>query len=412
MRVSLKVANPRVGEKRPAEDIECSSEHSKMIMGPAVEQALTLFSTEVEEGRRVTDTVVNIQNEGKEDNYARGHSAALTLPASAPAAPSVPSTLAVPQLQCSADPIPPFEVISRRRDSKVVNKTSLASVAHSPSPKTTRKWSNPSYAPARVDGGGQLARAAAYIRERTTRRSPAFDEFVCRTPKGPPDRMTESESIRQPALLAVSKAETSAQSHSPIPLAALAMPALSPAFLSQADSIDEPSMELSRPVSKPGIAQVSLPHLPSLEGWWRARCKPPNVVVEPKRCSDSVVNRSFDSSATKHLPSSEAASVLPIPSSVCSSQISTPTSRPSGLELVWWERIKPPNKVAYRWLLYEAVNTLNKRADSVTHLGWNATTPRRSLCSSFLQPLLRIAGRGRQTSRCPRLLAAAFGQLQ
>src|SRR6266550_3590625 len=173
--------------------------------------------------------------------------------------------------------------------------------------------------------------------------------------------MTESESIRQPALLAVSKAEMSAQSHSPIPSAALAMPALLPAFLSQADSIDEPNMELSRPVSKPGIAQVSLPHLPSLEGWWRACCKPPNVVVEPKRCSGSVINRSFDSSATKHLPSSEAASVLPIPSSVCSSQISTPTSHPSGLELVWWERIKPPNKVAYtRRFLYEIVNTLNK----------------------------------------------------
>src|SRR6266550_2279821 len=221
MRVSLKVANPRVGEKQPAEDIECSKEHSKMIMGPAVEQALTLFSTEVEEGRQVTDTVVNIQNEGKEDNYARGHSAALMLPASAPTALSVPSTLAVPQLQRSADLIPPFEVISRRRDSKVVNKTSLASVAHSPSPKTTRKWSNPSYTPARVDGGGQLARAAAYIREHATRCSPAFDEFVCRTPKGPPDRMTETESKRQPALLAVSKAETSAQSHSPIPSAAL-----------------------------------------------------------------------------------------------------------------------------------------------------------------------------------------------
>ena len=38
--------------------------------------------------------------------------------------------------------------------------------------------------------------------------------------------------------------------------------------------------------------------------------------------SGSVVNRSFDSSATKHLPSSKAASVLPIPSSACSSQIS------------------------------------------------------------------------------------------
>ena len=331
-----------------------------MIIGPAVEQALTLFSNEVEEGRRVADTIVSNQNEMKGVRHTPSHPAAFTQPDSAPAALSVLYTLAVPQPHRSADPIPPFEVISRRRDSNVVNKTSLASVEHSTSPKTTRKWSNPSSAPARVDGGGQLARAAAYIREHATRRSPAFDKFICRTPRGLPDRMTESESKQQPELLAVSKAETSAQSHSPIPSAALAMPALSPAFLSQADSIDEPSMELSRPVSKPGIAQVSLPHLPSLEGWWRARCKPPNVVVEPKRRSDSVVNRSFDSSATKHLPSAEAALALPNPASAYLPQMPDLHRLSLVLRDVWV--LKPPNKVAYtRWFLYEIVNTLNKR---------------------------------------------------
>ena len=186
--------------------------------------------------------------------------------------------------------------------------------------------------------------------------------------------MTESESIRQPALLAVSKAETSAQSHSPIPSAALAMPALSPAFLSQADSIDEPSMELSRPVSKPGIAQVSLPHLPSLEGWWRARCKPPNVVVEPKRCSGSVINRSFDSSATKHLPSAEAALALPNPASAYLPQMPDLHRLSLVLRDVWV--LKPPNKVAYtRRFLYEIINTLNKRTHSVSYLGGNATMP-------------------------------------
>src|SRR6266550_1660830 len=153
-RVSSKAVTPRFGKIPSVDSIERSDDRSDAIIGPAVEQALTLFSSEVGERRRVPDTVVSIHNGEKRD-------------------------------VCS------------------------------PSPKTTRKWSNPSYAPARVDGGGQLARAAAYIRERATRRSPAFDEFVCRTPKGPPDRMTESESKRQPTLLAVSKIEMSAYMHSP-----------------------------------------------------------------------------------------------------------------------------------------------------------------------------------------------------
>src|SRR6266550_1940889 len=134
-RVSSKAATPRFGKIPSADSIERSDDCSDVIIGPAVEQALTLISSEVGEGRRVPDTVVSIHNGEKRD-------------------------------------------------------------VHSPSPKTTRKWSNPSYAPARVDGGGQLARAAAYIRERATRRSPAFDEFVCRTPKAPPDKTTESDTKR------------------------------------------------------------------------------------------------------------------------------------------------------------------------------------------------------------------------
>src|SRR6266576_6992834 len=121
-----------------------------------------------------------------------------------------------------------------------------------------------------VEGGGQLARAAAYIRERSTRCSPAFDKFICRTPKVPPDRcdtfddgvwewcsvlpIEAVEAIRcsvehldeiseiseelvkpapaedewssgyaeqQPVPLVVSKSETSAYPHSPIPSTAL-----------------------------------------------------------------------------------------------------------------------------------------------------------------------------------------------
>src|SRR6266576_1592401 len=403
----------------------------------------------------------------------------------------------------------------------------------------------------RVDGGGQLARVAAYIRERSTRCSPAFDEFVCRTPKVPPDRMTaQSESLRhipnvasekekgnassrshrsmhnggievapsqskalraipkhaepecdtgdirvreryseqpveavkadrhslerlieagevpeelpKPALIegkrpyipkrqytpsAVSKREASAYPHSHITSAALTLPVILPAFLSQANSINQPSSGLDWLLLKPpdGVGfewclhdTVSLNPLPSVvrhspkhqvarrppipkpgrpwayprrsqnvECWWRARCKPPSVAVTTKRRSDCIVSMIINLSASEHLPSSEAASVLPIPSSACSSQIRNP--RYPSLKRVA-RILKPPNRVAYNRLLYEAVTTLNKRADSVTYLGWNATTPRRSLCSSPLLPLLRIAGRGRWMLRRPRLLVAVFGQ--
>jgi len=190
---------------------------------------------------------------------------------------------------------------------------------------------------------------------------------------------------RQPELLVVSETETSAYPHSPITSVALTPLPQSPAVPLQAESIDRPSL---------GLDWLLL--------------KPPNNVGF-KQCLYDTISVSFTLSVTPRSPEFEMGfNPVSQPGHVWAN----PTSRSSSLELVWWERIKPPNKVAYRWLLYEAVNTLNKRAYSVTHLGWNATTPRRSLCSSFLQPLLRIAGRGRQTSRCPRLLAAAFGQLQ
>src|SRR6266576_1537295 len=57
-RVSSKAANPRFGKIPSANGIERSDDRSKVIIGPAVEQALTLFSSEVGEGRRVPDTVV------------------------------------------------------------------------------------------------------------------------------------------------------------------------------------------------------------------------------------------------------------------------------------------------------------------------------------------------------------------
>ena len=133
LRVSLKVAIPRSGEIPSAGCLE----HSAVVVGPAVKPALSPFSSsEIGEGLRASETAVSIQNvEVNEDG-------------------------------------------------------------HSPSSETARKWSRLSSTPATVDGGGQLARAATYIRERSSRRSLAFDEFVRRTPKAPPDKITESANLR------------------------------------------------------------------------------------------------------------------------------------------------------------------------------------------------------------------------
>src|SRR6266581_9498756 len=152
-----------------------------------------------------------------------------------------------------------------------------------------------------VEGGGQLARAAAYIRERSTRCSPAFDKFICRTPKVPPDRcdtfddgvreqcpvlpieaieaircsvehLDEISEIseepvvpaledvgqscrgsakRQPELLVVSETEMSAYPHSPITSVALTPLPQSPAVPLQAKSIDRPSLGLDWLLLKP-----------------------------------------------------------------------------------------------------------------------------------------------------------------
>ena len=251
---------------------------------------------------------------------------------------------------------------------------------------------------------------------------------------------------RRPELLVVSKIETSAYLHSPITSAALTPLTPLPAFLSQVISISQPSFGLDWLLLKPpdGVSfkrclhdTVSLNPLPSVvrhspkhqvarrppipkpgrpwayprrsqnvECWWRARCKPPSVAVTTKRRSDCVVSMIINLSASEHLPSTEAASVLPIRPPAHSLRMRNP--RYPSLKRVA-RILKPPNRVAYNRLLHEVINTLNKREYSVTHLGWNATT-RRSLCSSSPRPLLRIAGCGCRVSRCPRLLVAVFGQ--
>ena len=122
------------------------------------------------------------------------------------------------------------------------------------------------------------------------------------------------------------------------------------------------------PISKPDHAQADpTPRSSSLDRWWRGRRKPPNATVTPIRRSHRVVNINDEPSATKHLPSAEAAFVLPISSSAYALWMFG-LQHPS-LELVWWERTKPPNMAACRRFLYEAVNALSKRVGSATYPG-------------------------------------------
>ena len=65
-RVLSKAANLWFGKIPSADGIERSDDCSDVITGPAVEQALVLFSTEVGEGQRVSDTIINIHNGKKQ----------------------------------------------------------------------------------------------------------------------------------------------------------------------------------------------------------------------------------------------------------------------------------------------------------------------------------------------------------
>src|SRR6266550_5424982 len=205
-------------------------------------------------------------------------------------------------------------------------------------------------------------------------------------------------------------------------------------FLSQANSINQPSLGLDWLLLKPpdgarierclhdtvnskpllSVEQhspeplvVVIPPVPKPVSTRAYSCCIQNATVAAKRCIVDVVSTNVDVGATKHLLLTKAAFALPNPSSA--RLLRMVDLHNSSLELVM-QTLKPPNRVAYNQLLHEAVNTLNKWTYSVTYLGWNATTPRRSLCSSPLRPLLRIAGRGRRMLRCPRLLVAVFGQ--
>ena len=171
--------------------IERSEEQSDamILVGPAVEQALALFSTEVEERQQVPlDTIVNRQNKARGDVYVPSHSAAFTRPTSAPTTPSVLHMCTVALCQCPNEPILLLEIVSRQHEPSGVCKTMEVHGLHSPGLEAAQKQSVTSVLSSSVEGEGQLARAAAYIQEHIERHSLASDEFPRCSSKEPPDK--------------------------------------------------------------------------------------------------------------------------------------------------------------------------------------------------------------------------------
>src|SRR6266576_2589949 len=71
------------------------------------------------------------------------------------------------------------------------------------------------------------------------------------------------------------------------------------------------------PIPKPGRPWAYPRRSQNVECWWRARCKPPSVAVTTNQRRDCVVSMIINLSASEHLPSSEAAFVLPISPPAC-----------------------------------------------------------------------------------------------
>src|SRR6266550_8322323 len=156
--------------------------------GPAVEQTLISSSTEVEERRWVPDTVMISTETIARSEPTRSLVAPATsvLPAFTLATPSAHRAPAALSCSPSDNPIPPVEVISRWPDLSVVSETSKVNKSRSPSIETDRKRS---YSGAE---GGQLTRAATYIRERLNNCSSTFDESPRHSsPRESPDKPLE-----------------------------------------------------------------------------------------------------------------------------------------------------------------------------------------------------------------------------
>ena len=85
-------------------------------------------------------------------------------------------------------------MVPKRRTLDVINKLSSESDPRSPYAGTDGRQSQQQHILAPRNKGEQLARAAAYIRERISRSSLTRDEESDRCPKVPPDKAAEPES--------------------------------------------------------------------------------------------------------------------------------------------------------------------------------------------------------------------------
>lgn len=182
------------GPSQSSENHESTVQHSTQIHGLVGARVQTSsFSGEVGEERRVYGSVVSNKINRSEEKPSLEVTAASVLPLSAStASPILPAPITSVR-QPSDKSSPPVEVVTRRRVLNVVNKLSLASEPRSPSNTgTARRQFQPIIAPSRNEGG-QLASAAAYIREHISQRSLACNESICHTSKGPPDK-TKSNS--------------------------------------------------------------------------------------------------------------------------------------------------------------------------------------------------------------------------
>ncbi|KAF8687862.1 hypothetical protein AX14_003634 [Amanita brunnescens Koide BX004] len=125
-----------------------------------------------------------------------------TLPGRSPALPMQAAALpmqaaALRQPLDEASPI--IGVAPRQHDLCIVNMEPLAGDTHSSKTEAARKQSEPVKTPSVEGQGRYLSRAAAYIRERMSRRTRVHvcDTFVPQAQREPPDKLVEPETRRQ-----------------------------------------------------------------------------------------------------------------------------------------------------------------------------------------------------------------------
>ena len=192
----------------------------------------------------------------------------------------------------------------------------------------------PPVAPSWVAERKWLAKAAKYIREHGDERSPVCEEFACRVPKRPPDRVAEvvlcwSESPEvadissRCGLCIVNISETtSAMRCSHLPGATIMLPVLSPVVLLRLGIVT-----LSMPAVPPGAAHdIMRQWVEARASCYRSflviqqsevhicqvRCEQLSTLNAPRRYGVSTVNRYAYTSAIKRSPPSGTTSMPPV----------------------------------------------------------------------------------------------------